>query len=803
MIPPATLQQARWIWTDEIRTNSYVLAVKTLELETEPQEASLQLTADTKYKLYLNGHFVNAGPCPFRKPVVWLDDYDVTDFLVRGTNTIAIIAHFIGTTTKYNTAEQPGILAELTLNYSDLETQIEGTDSTWQVASLQCWANPTPQKNWALEHVEEVDLAHHDFGFLATYASDDYTCENPSISPESLAAPRVFERPDLIYRKRMVPNLRWTREDLSRPQQIFRGNTEIYSLQDTAVRLDHEYAHPAWDEQAYEITCKGKADFERNTGEPGYLFLYDFGRICAGDPAVEIVCEQPCTLDFALAENLTSNGRPIIWRCGTLYFARYHLQAGVNRLRFYHFNGYRYLYLSFKDATGRVEINRVSTHHCRADLEFDDQFQCGDRTAEALYRISRRSLKTNTQALPYDCNSREQGAYWGDNLWIADNVGHLCGNFSHLRQLCYAATDEYEKHGAFIPANLYGLSPILYDYCLIPPQCLWRYYLATGDDETVADNLETTRGILAAFRKLKDDHGLLALSKLPSDLNPDAQRLLFLDHPGLGWHPRTTVGMDRRDTNAGLNLFYLQALQALAGLEQTQGKDTIELEREIDHLRQALLQRCFSPQHGLLADAGGPDIETPSFSQLVNCLAVMTGVIEGAAADHALRLVMDVSRHPWISQGTPYSYFFLAEAAALRRLGDMALRTFTHEFTPMLQRGATTTWEGWHAENHDSLNHAWSSPFPHLVRRALLGLEPQSPGYHTTRLCPQLDAMDTLSASCRIPAGKVSVRWNRVASSQYDFQLEVPEEIETELVLPDRSELIAGNWQGVITLPSS
>jgi hypothetical protein len=787
--------KARWIWTDDIHPNSYVAALTKVGMAAVPETAVIGIFADTKYKLYINSKFVNAGPSPFRKPVIMVDEYDVSEYLETGSNTILIVAHFIGSSTKYNNAEKPGILAYMSADAGGKTVKCV-TGTSWQVAELKCWNPDSPRRNWAIEHMEDLDVSHPSYSILANFASDDYTGGKVADDLSLWQAPRVFDRTDLELRKRMVPPLLWQREDIGMPLTIFRGNTEIYSLQDTAVRLDHEHVWRELDETSYEMTRSGHVTFERREGEPGHLLLYDFRRMCAGEPAADIICENPCTLDFAMAEDLTPNGRPIIWRNSGHYYSRYHLVKGHNRVRFYHFNGYRYLYLSIKDAIGKVEIRSVTTHHCRANLNYQDKLVCEDREAEALYRICRRSIKLNTQALAYDCNTREQGAYWGDGIWIVDSVGHQTGDFSHMRHLCYAATEEFNASGPFIGASIYGLGGPLYDYCLVPPECLWLYYRYTGDLPAVADNIHAIREIISCFRKLKADNGLIALSNLAKTGMNVQGGLLFLDHPGNGWHPMTTVGNDRRDFNAGFNLYYLQAIQALLGLEKIIDGDTKPLAKEIEKLKKDILKICFVPEKGLVADASGPGISNLRFSQIVNSLAITTGLIDGETARNALASVLDITRHPWISQGTPYSYFFLSEAAAVCRMGDRAVRTFNHDFGDMLKRGATTPWEAWRAENHDSRNHAWSAPLPYLIRRAIIGLEPLKPGYSELRLDPDFKSFDNFEGTCMIPQGEVLMKWKKTGTETFKLSVKIPRGVSGTIQIGNKPVKFKDEWSG-------
>ena len=767
---------ADWLWCGEVSPNSYVGFARQFEKPARLKSARIALFADTKYKLYVNGCFVNSGPAPFRKPVVMMDEYDIGPCLCDGLNTIFVLCHFIGSTVKYNTVDKPGLIASI-----DLDGQAIVTDTSWRAFPVTAWNVESPRKNWAIEHVEDIDLGEATFRILAALASKDYAAGEPVSLEDAMKQgqePTVVSMPDIEYRARMVPPLRWRTEDAPRLEAVFRTNNQIHNLKDTSMRLDHEHVVPAWDQEVYDMTRGGTVRVSRRKGRKGYALLYDMRRMCAGEVSFEIECDCACNLDLALAEEVR-NGRPYIWREGGYYFARFHLQPGINRCRFYHFNGHRYIYLVFKDLEGAADVKRVTTHHCRADLNYDDSFDSTDPEANAVYAISRRSLMLNTQANSYDCNTREQGAYWGDSLWILDSVGHMTGDFSHMRHMCYAMTDEYKATG-MLSASLYGLGAPLYDYCLVAVDFLRRYHRYTGDVETVRDNLETAAAIVEDFRKLKDSSGLITLGKATKGSSELRDALLFLDHSGIGWHPMTTTGIDRDDYNCGINLFYLQALQALGYAYTVTGMHS-PVDSEMLESRQLIRDYFFVPEKGLLTDAKNDSKTVFSYSQIVNALGVMTGVLDGDEAMRAMLDVVDIERHPWVSQGTPYTYFFLCEALAELGLPELGVATIKRYWRPMLQRGATTTWEAFGGENHDSLNHAWSAPLPYLIRKGVIGLEPEEPGYSTMFLEPCCRSFDAMSSTVMIPQGEVHVDWKLIRPNEYALKVSIPDGTEAVL----------------------
>lgn len=204
--------------------------------------------------------------------------------------------------------------------------------------------------------------------------------------------------------------------------------------------------------------------------------------------------------------------------------------------------------------------------------------------------------------------------------------------------------------------------------------------------------------------------------------------LTFLDHPGIGWHPCQTTGIDRNDYNGSINLFYLKALQILSKLFDATGIGQSHTS-EAREMTEVLRRRFSNDRTGLLADSWNPEKSEFRYSQITNALAVMTGIVDGSAAPRIVETVCNIDRHPWISKETLYTHFFIADAAIAAGIPHMALEMIRREWTPMLERGATTTWETLGGENHDSLNHAWSAPLPYLLRKGIAGITPGEPGY--------------------------------------------------------------------------
>ncbi|MEE4312603.1 MAG: alpha-L-rhamnosidase N-terminal domain-containing protein [candidate division KSB1 bacterium] len=155
---------AKWIWKDQEDYRLYnqtVVARKEIALR-DIQQAVMRITADSFYRLYLNGEWVNDGPCRGWPEHYYYDELDVTSFLHAGVNEIRIIAKFWGTGTFHQIPQQAGLLAQLDVEDSDGIIQSLFTDGSWQVAEGHPWLRPTPKVSSQMEPQECVDMRLED-----------------------------------------------------------------------------------------------------------------------------------------------------------------------------------------------------------------------------------------------------------------------------------------------------------------------------------------------------------------------------------------------------------------------------------------------------------------------------------------------------------------------------------------------------------------------------------------------------------------------------------------------------------------
>ncbi len=148
------MSNAKWIWSTDHDPHDYNQAVD-FKREFEVSDLSqglLRITADSRYRVTINGHWLNDGPGR-AYPSHWTYDvYDISDYLKKGTNDIEVLVRYYGVGTFHEIPQQAGLLAEL-----QLAEQWLGTDDSWLCRRYHALCQWTPKVSIQMEPVEQID----------------------------------------------------------------------------------------------------------------------------------------------------------------------------------------------------------------------------------------------------------------------------------------------------------------------------------------------------------------------------------------------------------------------------------------------------------------------------------------------------------------------------------------------------------------------------------------------------------------------------------------------------------------------
>jgi alpha-L-rhamnosidase len=150
---------AHWIWCagDEQPRNFYLHVRRTFACKRPVARAEIAITADSRYRLFVNGVSVAAGPARSDRRWQCLDRWDITQYLRDGRNAVAALVHHYGEWTFSYMLGRAAFLAEVTITYADGTTEILGTDESWRVIPSDAWERRLPRMSIQIGFAEVYD----------------------------------------------------------------------------------------------------------------------------------------------------------------------------------------------------------------------------------------------------------------------------------------------------------------------------------------------------------------------------------------------------------------------------------------------------------------------------------------------------------------------------------------------------------------------------------------------------------------------------------------------------------------------
>jgi alpha-L-rhamnosidase len=670
----------------------------TWRLEQLPQRAELFITADSRYRLWINGVFVARGPSrcyPERQLVDW---FNVTSFLRPGANTVSVhvyqpgYSHFA-----YVHRGTAGFLASLVGDGRVLLT----TDARWRVRRDPSFAEHVPRVSIYSSGAEERDLHLADDWAAGSYDDAHWSAARP-VAPVGgfpWAALQLRALPHLIEREQPLTLLE-VRRGLY-PKE-FKGDAHL------ALRKGWFAAEAAASPAEAWPNPSGWLQPELEDGEAVY-WLYDLGR--------DYSCQAWFEIQGALGEEILSISYAEKIRDGELVISdpqtycrvrltdRYHLRPGDQVAEPFSLRGGRYLLLQLSGPAGRSLRLRAHATVSEYPLEVSHPLEISDAELADVAHICETTFRACLQDGFVDSTWRESSQWLGDALPQSLTMASISDDVRPLRQIIQMAAEGAYPDGVLpsvLPGEVHAYTVL--DYNFIWAELLDVYWRLTGD-----------RPLLDAMWP----NLVRMLERFQQDLNADG---LIISHPGrrlfLDWAP-----VSRGEPNGIYNLHYLLAVQVGVRLASEIGaaEDATRWDGRASALQSAVRDAFW--HQGRWHD----DLEHTTFSQLAAALALLTG----CASSHSQEALLDsiIARSLDVSDkhapgrmvlASPFMHHYLFEA--LRKFGrsDAVIEIVRKRWGRWARAGYPTTWENWDVDFPDgSQCHAFSAhPRYHLAEIA-------------------------------------------------------------------------------------
>ena len=424
--------------------NRHILFRKTVSCPSF-QKASMYISADDYYKLYINGHFVTQGPTPSYH---WQYNYnaiDVTAYLKPGRNVIAVHTLYQGliNRTWQSGDQRHGLIMDL-----EVDGEIVAcSDETFKTAVHSGY--------------RETGTCGYSTHFLESYDS---------------GAPEVgFEQPE-------YDDSGWE-----------------------AARFSQTTDHVLVPQTSHMLTFERIAPVQTQKTESGYIF--DFGSNYVGyleatargpkGAEVTIRCGQELEEDGTVRYNLRAN---------CVYEEAWFLGEGDSKLDWFDYKSFRYAQLVLPEG---VQITDVSLKVQHYPFELKGKLKPEYADMQEIWDICVHTLQYGTQEVIHDCMDRERGFYLGDGSYTSLTLMLLTGDDSMARRLIDDAFASSFITDTLVTCMDCSFMQECAEYPLILVQMVLWHYRITGDLDYLKSNFSKVTKLLNAYSREYEQDGLL------------------------------------------------------------------------------------------------------------------------------------------------------------------------------------------------------------------------------------------------------------------------------------------------------
>lgn len=733
--------RAQWIWDAGRRspTNAYLYVRKDFVLPGRVERALARATADSRYRLYVNGRFVGQGPAQSGPQRQFYATYDIRRALRPGQNAIAAVIHHYGVDTRTYVRGLAGFLFEADIEAGGQTVEVQ-TDETWRVARADAWLDRVPRRSGALGFIEVFDARREPVGWRGAVFDDFAWRPATMLGPPGAGkgAPALVPRP--------IPHLA---VEAAYPRRVVAvGQSEgptpgVEGIAKEMAAEPHGKLTSCTVEAAEALLARDGVSAVVTAPAGSSVFLVcDFGREVFGAPRVAIAESEGGILDLGYAETL-SEGRVDPTRGGVSRADRCVMRRGAQTWELFDQRAFRYLQLSLRDLRGPVKIDAVSVESTGYPVETLGSFASSDPLLDRIWAVGAYTCRLCMQDAYIDCPSRDRAQWWGDaRVEMLINAYAFGDRLLAAKGLHQIALSQRRDGSvlALYPAG--GKSAaVLPDYSALWVMGLRDHWWHTGDATAMRACWPQAKRLLEWFHRHVGRGGLLA------DLPP----FPFID----------AAGVDKAGECGALNAFYHGALRdaaAMAGHLGDEAAARLYATRAVD-LRDAFDRRLWAGPAGCYADARSADGLSQSRSLQTNALAVLYGLAGGSRRRAATDYVERLLRAEPIGVASPYFMHYVLEMLFREGRAQAALDAIRRSWKVMLDGGATTWWEHFHPRA--SWCHGWSGTPTYHLPAWVTGVRPLAPGFRRVLIEPTLCDLRRAEATVPTPQGPVVVRGRR------------------------------------------
>lgn len=803
-----------WIWTEDWTAEDreqvrIVCFRKTLELSEAPAPRRIRITASSRYKLYVNGEFVQAGPEKGTKEFSFVDEAELGAYLRKGSNVLAVeVLRYPENSDRRNDSivhtEYPGLYVEdITESEAGQEeyehtqpaengqgehTLFAGARREGNAASLETRRGEnmlSGRSGWKCKKAEHIHLEAEGFRPAPIHARESVAAsesffgwKEAEYDDGAWEAARVYGYLDsrkpfspFWMRERDIPYMEMHPGRLREVvccREYEDGRTETG---ESICRRDCENEQAAdrvssWNAliqkgTALTVAAHSRQTMELSAGE--LVCAWPLWKLSGGKGAKLTVLWSECYYPedsggaaepgaFLRKKDRTDyeNGRLVGYE-ETYCVTGLGTDARPETYEPYWFKTFRFLRVCVETGDEPLDILDFSYRTTGYPLEVQTRVHASDESFAPIWEICERTLRLCMHETYVDCPFYEQLQYVMDSRLEILATYTTAADDRLARQCMEAFRCSQQCDGllkASAPTEGVNIIPGFSIYFIMMVHDHMMYF---GDRELVRHHMNCIDSILNYFGGNLSEKGVVRQIGGILFENPHWS---FIDWTR-EWDQ--TIGVPTASLKGDCSLtmeslYYLYGLQLAAELAEYIGRKELAADymERAGRLKEAVRRWC-TGESGLIQD--GPGVE--EYSVHCQIFSILTDVVTKEEGRRNLEHTLD---RPGIAQCSFAMCFYLFRA--LEKLDWYEKADGLWEMWRQMLRDHMTTC-GEDPLNGRSECHGWSALLLYEMPAVYLGVRPAAPGFAKIAVCPVAGHLTSAGGDVVTPKGIVHVEWTK------------------------------------------
>lgn len=767
------LENSNWIWIPswsdaDKKIPRTVLFRKNIKLTEIPQKAELEISADTRYKLYINNDLVEVGPSKGDKSIWFKDHLDITRHLKKGTNILAVIVlrypenPMDGNHGMFRTAT-PGLYVKGKITTADAQEISLDADASWKCKINKNVSFVREEERFAPLIVHENTSGNAEIFGWKTSEYDDSKWESakPYINVEihQAVSPGNLQERTIPY--------------MYRKDHRF---TDIMAVS-KSVHSQEKWQEFIEGKTALEIPSDTEEIVEISAGEEmtGYISL-----------VLSVGKSADITLTYAEAyvqeehvgpDHVALKKDRLDQKNGHLegYQDNYHV-AGLGTqdepeiYEPFWFRTFRFVQLHIKTGAEPLTLQHFDYQETGYPLEVSTSVKTSDESLSDIWEISERTLRRCMHETYEDCPYYEQLQY------VMDSRTQILYTYSvsaddRLARKCIDDLARAQRYDGLLNCSYPNCNPnIIPGFSIYYILMIYDHMMYFGDHKLVEKYMPTVERILQFFEEHLSEKGYVGKT---GGLIMEEAFWSFIDW-AQEWNP--TSGMPPAGLKGPItmeSLLYIYGLQHAAKLAEYLGRkdEASQFTERAVKAQNAVRTYCVNTD-GMVQD--GPGVE--EYSQHCQVFACLTDTIDTDQA--RVNILRTIEEKDHFAQCTVAMRFYL-----FRALEKTDLYAYTDQY-----------WEAWRTmiKNHcttcveseayaRSECHAWGSLALYELPGTILGVRPAAPGYEKTEIRPVSGYLKKAEGTVKTPKGMIYVKWTK-EGDKLDLTYQTPDSVKDQII---------------------